>query len=373
MEKNIDALKENAGTEVNRMLERLESRIEDKKPMLVVLDAIGKAKAHLDAHFDFKNGDAAKIKQFSNPWSAWAKSGVFEGNENRAQRVQLQALLKTELGQSARFARQVWRTEMVVYFAKKLKEAKREDGGKVMVEIMNAQIVKGLEGKPAAALRGAMRLDDKIEKKEVRDALAEKMKGGVEAKVAEIPEKFEGYAAERVRVVTGGDFVEVPLELTSAFEFKNMVLEKDQNRIYAQMKNGCEGNLVIIDVKKLEGKIVVPPVVPPPEPPIVPPEPPVVPPEPPVVPPEPPVKPPSELPPPEVPTAEGRVPGKLPPPEVPTAEGRIPGKLPEAEVPTAEGRIPGKLPPAEVPTAEGRIPGKLPPAEVPTAEGRVPG
>ena len=66
---------------------------------------------------------------------------------------------------------------MVAYFAHKLQESGREkaDASNVMVEIMAAQKVSKLEDDPAEALRGAMRLDAQIEKKEDRDALAAKM------------------------------------------------------------------------------------------------------------------------------------------------------------------------------------------------------
>ena len=259
---NIESLKVNAGQEVNRMLVRLESRIVDKKPVESVLSAIGAAKNRLDSTFDFKTADAARIAELTNPWTAWGKNGVFDSATDKSQRVELQNILKPNSSSSDRYARQMWRTEMVSYFAEKLQKSGRADAPDVMEKIMAAQKVTELGNDPVEALRGAMHLDPAIKDKKVREVLAANMKKGVYGTVDTIPTLFGNHKVISVKVVSGGDYVEIPMGLTKNFEFKNMFFEEGEGRIYAQMKNGCEGNLVMIEVGKID-EPVKPPVTPP--------------------------------------------------------------------------------------------------------------
>jgi hypothetical protein len=135
----FEAMKPRVATEVGRMLERLESKLdkekgnktEAQKVLAVVDESIVKAKKKLQKHFDFEASDSESIAHLTNAWHAWNKQGVLEGEEYRELRGKLQGLEKNQNGLH-RFGRQIWRTEMTSYCIQKLKEAKRADKGKVM-------------------------------------------------------------------------------------------------------------------------------------------------------------------------------------------------------------------------------------------------
>lgn len=265
----FDQEKQQTGAEVNRMLDRIAERVnagkveksDAEQTIGKVVEAVVKAKAELNQNFDFDKEPIEKFKKLSNAWTAWEATGISPD---------LKSLLSYEDSDTPaslkRYARQIWRTEMVDYLTEKLASAKRTDAATVMEQIMAAQIVTELENDPMEALTGAMWLDPAIRQKAFRAALAEKMQSsGLRGKLSDLPKLFEALKAKSIKVVTGGEFLEVPLELAADFQFKNIVL--DDGRIYAQMENGCRGNLVIIETEKVTVPPPEPPKPPKPEPP----------------------------------------------------------------------------------------------------------
>lgn len=245
--------KGNLAPEVGRMLNRLERRVEKGKlnkdqaneTISLVNEAILKAKKLLDSSFDFEKATPLELARLTNAWYAWEDNGVFKTAESADLQKKLSGNL-TKGGRLNRFGRQVWRTEMTSYLIKKLESSKRTDKAKVVEEIMASQIVGEMEDDPIEALNGAQELDPALYKRSDREALAAKMDASDRATTVKLLEK--GYKVSQVRVVTGGDFLTIPNDLAEDFKFKNVIFEDD--RVYAQMENGCEGNLVIIDIQK---------------------------------------------------------------------------------------------------------------------------
>ncbi|MBI5413277.1 hypothetical protein HZA42_02945 [Candidatus Peregrinibacteria bacterium] len=278
--------KENSGVGVNKMLDRLKTRVDSgklkeadaKETIAKVVEGTMEAKKILNDDF-FKNAKVEDIKAVSNAWTAWQETGVLSGKLP----TQLKNLLSTTDSEISanlkRFARQIWRTEMVSHIVDKVKSSDRKDKAAVVEQVMAAQIVSSSENDPIEALTGAMWLDGSIKGRDVRLALAKEMEAVTETyKVDTLGKIIGSLGVQDIKVVVGGELLVIPLELAAEFVFQHAVFKKEESRVYAQMKNGCRGNLVIIQV----GEPVVPPV-----PPVVPPVPPVVPPVPPVVPPPP--------------------------------------------------------------------------------------
>lgn len=120
---------------------------------------------------------------------------------------------------------------------------------------MAGQIVSATENEPHEALNTGKDIDGKLRSDSVRTELAEEMvKSRSRGGIAEIRDGAifgRAYEVDAVKVIVGGSLYKFDvnnLELAQKFTFKNMVLKEDVRRIYAQMKNGCRGNLVIIEL-----------------------------------------------------------------------------------------------------------------------------
>src|SRR3989339_485413 len=257
-EQSKDSLKSSSVVE---MLDRLEGRVERgsikkneaEKSISVVAEGIAKAKKIVDQDFD--NMTPEQIADLSNAWKAFGKDGILKGEQNKELRVKLQKLWNENgINPSLdRFARQVWRTEMVDYLIDKLAASSRPNQGEIVEKVMAAQIVSEKEDDPIEALTGAMNLDKAIYGKAVRVELAGRMdksdkSGGVSNLPNLFPELVDDMSRLSIKIVVGGALMEIPLEMTNALVFKKMVVK--DGRIYGQMKNGCRGNLVVIDVVK---------------------------------------------------------------------------------------------------------------------------
>jgi N-acetyl-anhydromuramyl-L-alanine amidase AmpD/LysM repeat protein len=249
--------KSHMAPEVGRMLDRLEKKLDKGKyskdkaseSISLVDESIVKAKGILDGTFDFKNASKEEIAKLTNAWHAWEKDGLFKADEYKGIQQRLETQLSAD-DRMERFARQVWRTEMSAYLVEKLENSNRSDAPAIVEAIMAAQIVGEKENDPAEALYGAQELDSKLAKKSFRDSLAKEMDAStVEGNFYKIKEDLDEYVRE-VKVVTGGEFLSVPEKLAKDFEFKHVVREGD--RLYAQMKNGCRGNLVVIELGDLK-------------------------------------------------------------------------------------------------------------------------
>lgn len=251
---------------VIEMLDRLEGRVsrgrieknEAEKAISVVSEGVAKAKQITNGQFDQMTFE--QIAELSNAWVAFSKEGILKGDENKELRVKLQKLLGEGAGMSPdlkRFARQVWRTEMVAYLIEKVRVGGKVDKGDIVEKMMAAQIVSDKEDDPIEVLTGAMHLDKAIYGKAVRVELAGKMNrseknGGVADLVSSFPDDVSGTDGLKIRIVVGGGLLEIPLETAGSLRFKKLVV--DGERIYGQMENGCRGNLVVIDfVPKVGG------------------------------------------------------------------------------------------------------------------------
>lgn len=247
--------RKHSSEEVKRMLDRLEQRIEQGKytegsaeeAVDIVSRATIEAEEMIDAQFDSMSVD--EMAEWSNAWTAWGKEGIFEGEDNLEKRQELQGLLRSggaSPDKLKRFARQIWRTEIVAHFINKLAESERHDRSIIAEQLMAAQIVGTTEDDPIEALTGAMWLDGAIEDRGRRVELAALMEKGAEGNLVSLEEA--GFGVESIKVVVGGEFLEVPIRVAGTFEFKKMTFVEGENRIYGQMLNGCRGNLVVMEI-----------------------------------------------------------------------------------------------------------------------------
>src|SRR3989344_4732070 len=167
--------KETTGEQVDRMLDRLKGRIdagklekdEAQKAVSRVADGIVKAKELLDKDFNFETASAADIANLSNAWKAWQETGVFKGDVAGNLKSGLKELLK-ETGAINKFARQMWRTEMVGYIIEKMRASQRADRAEIIERVMASQIVGEKEDEPIEALTLAMWLDPRIRDRAAR-------------------------------------------------------------------------------------------------------------------------------------------------------------------------------------------------------------
>lgn len=242
------------------MLERLEKRVGDKnkdkteRAISVIAKAINEAKIILNAKtmagfFDY--APAKNLADLTNAWiSLGEKNNLFPGHQYKKLREELNGILKVK-GAANKYARQVWRTEMVSYVMQKLSSSPRKDKAQVMEKVLASQIVGPSEDEPFEALTLAMWLDPKIKNKDDRKNLAGSMEASkISGELGDLETLYKGYKFNSLKVVVGGEFITVPQQLASGFKFKNMYLNEEQGRIYGQMENGCKGNLVIIEVGK---------------------------------------------------------------------------------------------------------------------------
>ena len=239
--------KQGMSASVVSMLDRLEERIdrgkldskEAEKSIAKVAEATVKAKSIIDK-MDFDSIDVEDIAKYSTPWAAWAKEGIFKDDPAFKKEVQKFLGMDDDLN---RFVRQVWRTEVVNYLIGKLQASGRTDKAVVVEKMMAIQKVSEKEDEPLEALTGAMWLDPALREKGDRAKIAADMSksdlGGV------VYDYFKELAPVLVRIVVGGEFIEMPFELTKELKIKHLV--PDGDRFYAQMSNGCQGNLVIIE------------------------------------------------------------------------------------------------------------------------------
>jgi len=277
-----------AGPEAQRMLDRLKERVESgklkeeqaKKTIDAVAEGIVQAKHILKSEVNLFKLSPKEIGDLTNAWKAWGKEGIFKGDKHAELRKKLQDLWsnpesKIQDDRLKRYARQMWRTEIVHFVIDEIKDTKEltpQQRNDVMEEVMESQRVTDNEDDPIEALTGAMHLDPAIKERSVRLALAERMDASEHKDIAivHIQKVNPALKIKSLRVVVGGELVDIPVEIAGALRFKKLIKEGDM-RIYAQMQNGCRGNLTIIDFEKKE---VVPPppkkddkdVVPPPPP-----------------------------------------------------------------------------------------------------------
>ena len=278
---SLKSLKEHSSEPVDKMLERYEDRASrgliEKKEMERTFGLVDKAlksmKGRLEDPDFFKNLSKADLAELSNAWLAWSNPKFFP---DAAERKQLETVLiapsSNKKAERARvYARQIWRTEITQAVVEKLKKDERSDPEKsnVVEAIMASQKVKSGESSPADALRVSMHLDGAINSKAVRETLAAEMEASQYKDMnalGGLAKELKGRTVSDFRVTVGGELLSVPENMREALQLKNVVFHWDEGRIYAQMKNGCEGNLVIIDFAKGEAPVVdpdpVPPVVP---------------------------------------------------------------------------------------------------------------
>ena len=83
------------------------------------------------------------------------------------------------------------------------------------------------------------------------------MSQGIEGSVAEVMEELvradQALLTKRLHILTGqgtDGSVDMSLELAGAMQLKNAYYDEASGAIYATMKNGCEGNLVVIPIQR---------------------------------------------------------------------------------------------------------------------------
>ncbi len=90
-----------------------------------------------------------------------------------------------------------------------------------------------------------------------RKKLEENMSQGIEGSVVEVMEELvradQALLTKRLHILTGqgtDGSVDMSLELAGAMQLKNAYYDEVSGAIYATMKNGCEGNLVVIPIQR---------------------------------------------------------------------------------------------------------------------------
>jgi hypothetical protein len=278
----FESLKNDSHDSTNRLLDRVEGRVEKgvaesaevDRTFGIVENAMKEARAMVDAKLQTQIGgvDFALTEQgqewlrtLSDPWEAWNANGTFAGAENAQTRASLQSILQPEkenlkISRARRYARQVWRTEMTEYILKKVQNKTSADD--IMIAVLDTQKVTKKESSPKGALITAMSLGYNLSSRENRAQIAAGMKAStVEGNIMETIEEL-GLTEQldaSVKVVVGGEFIEFPVGTNAKFLLKNVFLDREHGLIYAQMKNGCEGNLVVIEIPDPDPRFVVTP------------------------------------------------------------------------------------------------------------------
>lgn len=271
----FESLKQN-NQAVDGMIDRYEERMkkgllekkETEKNFEIVERALKSIKTKIKDPNFFDNLSREEIADLSNAWKAWSNEKFFSQTE----RKELAGMLIENTGnkkteRSLKYARQIWRTEVTNALIEHFQiDTKKADGEKatLMELIMASQIVKKGEASPREALMVAMHLDNgALKSKSLRDTLAKEMESSPIDHLnawSGVNKIIQGKQVANFRVVVGGDLVFVPLKLRENLILKNVIIK--ENRIYAQMENGCKGNLVIIDVEPAPKPIPPEPIIP---------------------------------------------------------------------------------------------------------------
>lgn len=200
------------------------------------------------------------LADMTNPWKAWGKdSPLFKENQLGDIRKNLQQYVKDPDQFAA--ARKLWRGEMVQLLANRLAastmadEYKAEKNGEKFEKILAAQKVSEKDRTPRKAVDAAQRLNKALNKRADREKIAKAMEGGKTVKFStkalknDFPEIADKEGFGKAQVLAGDRLVTIPMYymLHSKLELEHVALVGD--KLYGQVKNGCEGNLVIIDVK----------------------------------------------------------------------------------------------------------------------------
>jgi hypothetical protein len=273
----LDSLKNSSHESTKRMIDRVEGRAatgaassrEVQRTFGIVEGAMEDAKELIDDKGSILVGGEpfystaegrAWIKTLSNPWTAWGANGTFKGGENAQKRSDLQSILReipadnTPVNRARRYARQAWRTEMTEYILEAFDSSSITS--EIMLEVLSAQKVPGKEDTPEQALTTAIALDTQLNPKTDRSRIAAGMKNsGVEGSIEDVGRELDLTVEEGgyVKVIVGGEFIDFPEDAALGFQLKNVFYDSDQDRVYAQMKNGCEGNLVVIEISDTGG------------------------------------------------------------------------------------------------------------------------
>lgn len=244
-----DSLRKNTGEATHEIVNRLAglgdgNRV--RKAIETTSLAIVTAKEILKG-FDFAKSAPAEIAKITNAWRTWEDDGIFKDNKYNVLRQDLQKMLKKSgLHDVNYFVRQIWRTDITEYVMEKIKD--RSDKADIMVLILEEQPAR--DDSPKDVMKNIVLKDilgADVDKKE----LAKQMSKGWSGSWDQIPAKFgvnPKMTPISVKVVTGGALLNIPLPLATKFTFKNAVKQDDDDTIYAQMQNGCEGNFVVIEL-----------------------------------------------------------------------------------------------------------------------------
>ncbi|MCF7812608.1 hypothetical protein K9M59_03375 [Candidatus Gracilibacteria bacterium] len=151
-----------------------------------------------------------------------------------------------------RFAGQMYRTAMFEYVLRYLRAANREDEAKTFEKLLATNPVKNPDTYgPRNALVSAKWLGEDVGlKSPSKRGEIEKRMTGASRPASEFL-SLHGKKMKKFSTVVGGDMIDIGPEdhlLDNTLELKNW--GEYEGKIYAQVSNGCQGNLVIIEYGK---------------------------------------------------------------------------------------------------------------------------
>ena len=270
---SLKSLKETSSEPVDKMLDRYEDRASrgliEKKEMERTFGIVDKAlkttKERLNDPAFFLKLSPEEIAKLSNAWKAWGSEALIPDPELRRELASVLMVDKTDKkkDRALMYARQIWRTEITTTLIHLLGEdPSKPDGEKsdIVEKIMASQVVHAGEDSSYEALMVSMHLDEALGNKAAREKIAAQMdassykvttKGDYSQCLNALGGVYKELKDERhvtgFRVTVGGELLEVPEAMRESLMLKNVAFVGD--RIYAQMANGCEGNLVVIDLE----------------------------------------------------------------------------------------------------------------------------
>lgn len=264
---------------VEKMLDRYEDRVrrgivekaEMDRSFAIVESALKSSKALLKNPTFFASMDENDFFELSNAWRAWGNPKFFPDPVQRQELATVLIQDKANKGKNRAlvYARQIWRTEMTATIIQLLgADTTKADPKKsrIVERVMASQVVSTGESTAIEALTVSMHLDPAIKSRATRQRIAAAMNaspyklstrgdyskclnasGGLDQVLRTRQSMLQ---VTRFRVTVGGDIVDIPKPMRESLVLKNLAFIGD--RIYAQMGNGCEGNLVIIDIADRE-------------------------------------------------------------------------------------------------------------------------
>lgn len=245
--------------EINKMLDRFESRSYGRDALVEAFEHVQEAetaaKAILTEEY-MRTADPETIALWTNAWKVTGEEEAYvqalfpERGKDDPLRQTLSAVMNPK-NPAHRNARQVWRSKIAAHIVDVLGgDPSLPNQGETVLALMAAQKMS-VGYTPEKALVDASTVHEDFDSRPERTALAKNMRAGKEMAFVDLQAPVES-----LHVLTGGALLKIHFESGQAdqFEFKNFFHDEMGKVAYAQMKNGCEGNLVRIRFKDVEEK-----------------------------------------------------------------------------------------------------------------------